>query len=79
MRSKDYLFTKNFRDNNHDTMFYNALDWAEKKNFFLTDLFGPQDHFYKHALVRAASQCTVMPPPDPSQPAQPSARPSLPV
>ena len=41
----------------HDTMFYTALDWAENNNMFIEDMFGLQDHNFKHALVRAAARC----------------------
>ena len=41
----------------HDTMFYNAMKWATEREYYLTDVFGSQDSFFKHALIRAARFC----------------------
>jgi len=41
----------------HDTMFYNVLNSAAGSGFYVDDLFGRQDDFFKHTLVRAASHC----------------------
>ena len=40
----------------HDTMFYNALAYGRKKQYYLHEIFGPQDNF-KSALVSAAHYC----------------------
>jgi len=41
----------------HDTMFYNALQWSQQNNYYLNEMFGPQDFFFKHALVNASRFC----------------------
>jgi len=41
----------------HDTMFYNMLRVADRDQLYLEDIFGPQDHFFKHALVCASKYC----------------------
>lgn len=41
----------------HDVTFYNVLDAALSRGRHLDDVFGAQDHFYRHALVKAASNC----------------------
>jgi len=41
----------------HDAMFYNVLNWARKKKYYLDEIFGPQDFFFKHALIHAARYC----------------------
>lgn len=41
----------------HDTMFYNVLRAARSEGLSLEQVFGLQDHFFKHALVRLAHQC----------------------
>ncbi|MBN1765878.1 MAG: hypothetical protein JW860_11515 [Sedimentisphaerales bacterium] len=41
----------------HDTMFYNAMKWARKNQYYLGEFFGGQDFFYEHALVNAAHHC----------------------
>jgi len=41
----------------HDTMFYNVLRAARRDDLFLEDVFGPQDHYFKHALVSASKYC----------------------
>lgn len=41
----------------HDVMFYNALRSARQAGVYLETLFGPQDGYYKHALIRQAWRC----------------------
>ncbi len=41
----------------HDVAFYNALEQAAAHNRYLTDVFGLQDHYYRHALVEASRFC----------------------
>jgi hypothetical protein len=41
----------------HDLTFYNVLDRALAKGHYVDDLFGPQDHFHRHALVRLSYHC----------------------
>lgn len=41
----------------HDTMFCNVLRAARRDDQFLDDVFGPQDHYFKHALVSASRYC----------------------
>jgi hypothetical protein len=41
----------------HDTMFYNALQWAQDKQYYLHEVFGPQDDFFKHPLISASRYC----------------------
>lgn len=41
----------------HDTMFYNVLRTAIAEGHFVEDVFGNQDGYYKHALVKAARFC----------------------
>ncbi len=41
----------------HDTMFYNVLDCARKQGQYVEDVFGPLDHFLRHALVSRAHLC----------------------
>jgi glycosyltransferase involved in cell wall biosynthesis len=41
----------------HDTMFYNALEWAEHKRYYLNEVFGPQDSYFKHPLITASRYC----------------------
>lgn len=41
----------------HDTMFYNALRWAQDKPYYLADVFGPQDSYFKHSLTTASRYC----------------------
>ncbi len=41
----------------HDTMFYNTLRVANREELYLEDVFGPQDNFFKHALVNASKYC----------------------
>jgi len=41
----------------HDIMFYNVLRSARREDLYLEDIFGPQDHYFKHALVTASKYC----------------------
>lgn len=41
----------------HDVMFYNALRAARQAGVYLETLFGPQDGYFKHALIRQAWRC----------------------
>src|SRR5205085_3576119 len=41
----------------HDTMFYNVMRSAMAEGHFVDDVFGDQNGYYKHALVRAARFC----------------------
>ena len=41
----------------HDTMFYNVMAQAQKENLYVSDIFGSQSHFFKHALVEASRFC----------------------
>jgi len=41
----------------HDVTFYNVLESALNRGRYVDDVFGSQDHYYRHALVKAASQC----------------------
>lgn len=41
----------------HDTRFYNALAKAKAWNLSLEGLFGNQDSFFKHAILKQAAQC----------------------
>lgn len=41
----------------HDTMFYNVLRSAMAEGMFVDDVFGSQDDYYKHAVVRCARFC----------------------
>jgi glycosyltransferase involved in cell wall biosynthesis len=41
----------------HDTMFYNAMRHAHRDELHVTDIFGDQNSFFKHALVDAAKYC----------------------
>ena len=38
-------------------MFYNVMKKADHENQCVTDVFGDQSHYYKHALVNAARYC----------------------
>lgn len=40
----------------HDARFYNALRAGRAKNQFVDDVFGSQDDFYKHALIKNVSR-----------------------
>jgi hypothetical protein len=41
----------------HDVMFYNTLRQARREGVFLEEVFGPQDGYFKHALIRQAWRC----------------------
>ncbi len=41
----------------HDITFYNALSVAMEKNQRLDEVFGSQDQYYRHALVRLSHHC----------------------
>jgi hypothetical protein len=41
----------------HDITFYNILSSADESDRYLDDIFGPQDHYYRHALVKASRHC----------------------
>jgi hypothetical protein len=41
----------------HDTMFYRALRAGLAAGHTAEEVFGPQDHLFKHALVRRAHHC----------------------
>lgn len=41
----------------HDVTFYNVLEGALGRRRYVDDVFGSQDHYCRHALVKAASHC----------------------
>jgi len=41
----------------HDTMFYNTLRRAGQRQYYLADIFGPQDSSFRHALTCASRYC----------------------
>ena len=41
----------------HDTMFYNVMRTAMAQGHYVEDVFGDQNGYYKHALVKAARFC----------------------
>ncbi|NLE28938.1 MAG: hypothetical protein GX629_04620 [Phycisphaerae bacterium] len=41
----------------HDTVFYNVLRKARSQDMYLDDVFGSQDHYFKHALISATKYC----------------------
>jgi len=41
----------------HDVMFYNVLRMARATGAHIEDFFGPQDGYFKHALIRQAWRC----------------------
>lgn len=41
----------------HDTMFYNAIKRALENKLYVSDVFGDQSRFFKHALVEASRHC----------------------
>jgi hypothetical protein len=41
----------------HDVMFYNALSRATEEGLYIEDVFGSQDHYFKHCLVSASRHC----------------------
>ncbi len=44
----------------HDVMFYNALHTARAGGIYIDEVFGPQDDYHKHAVVRAAHHCDAL-------------------
>ncbi|MCB0082677.1 MAG: hypothetical protein KDE47_17165, partial [Caldilineaceae bacterium] len=44
-------------DGGHDTRFYNVLFEAKEWNMSLEEIFGNQDHFFKHPLLHQAIRC----------------------
>lgn len=41
----------------HDVAFYNVMDEALRHNRYVDDVFGSQDHFYRHPLIKATASC----------------------
>ncbi|UCD29300.1 MAG: hypothetical protein JSV03_02130 [Planctomycetota bacterium] len=41
----------------HDVTFYNILSSALEGGRYIENIFGPQDHYYRHALVKASRHC----------------------
>jgi glycosyltransferase involved in cell wall biosynthesis len=41
----------------HDTMFYNVIKQAYKDKLYVSDVFGDQNSYFKHALVEASKNC----------------------
>lgn len=41
----------------HDTMFYNAMRLALPREEYVEDVFGSQDDYYKHALIKLVKYC----------------------
>jgi glycogen synthase len=41
----------------HDTMFYNVIKQAHNDGFFVSEVFGDQSSYFKHALVEASKYC----------------------
>jgi glycosyltransferase involved in cell wall biosynthesis len=41
----------------HDTMFYNVIERADKNKLYVSEVFGDQSSFFKHALVEASKYC----------------------
>jgi hypothetical protein len=41
----------------HDTMFYNVIKRARENGLYVSDVFGDQSSFFKHALVEASKYC----------------------
>ncbi len=41
----------------HDTMFYNTLEESRESGLYIDDVFGSQDDYFKHPLVKAARFC----------------------
>jgi hypothetical protein len=41
----------------HDTMFYNAIKQAHENGLCVSEVFGDQSSFFKHALVDASKHC----------------------
>lgn len=45
------------KNSGHDTMFYNVMEQAHKDGLYVNEVFGNQNHFFKHALVDASRFC----------------------
>jgi hypothetical protein len=45
------------KNDGHDTMFYNVMKKAHENNQSVNDVFGDQNHNFKHALVGASRFC----------------------
>ncbi len=41
----------------HDTMFYNVIRQAQNNKLYVSDVFGDQNSYFKHALVKASRHC----------------------
>ncbi len=41
----------------HDTMFYNVIKQAHNDGLFVSEVFGDQNSYFKHALVEASKYC----------------------
>ncbi|MGE0479015.1 MAG: hypothetical protein AB7Q17_00965 [Phycisphaerae bacterium] len=41
----------------HDVMFYNVLETARRSGLYLRDVFGPQDDYFKHAIIETSKYC----------------------
>lgn len=41
----------------HDTMFYNVLDRAMEEGRYVDDVFGSQDDYYKHGMIKCVRFC----------------------
>ncbi len=41
----------------HDTMFYNVIKHAHENRLYVSEVFGDQSSFFKHALVEASRYC----------------------
>ncbi|MCF7956408.1 MAG: glycosyltransferase [Phycisphaerae bacterium] len=41
----------------HDTMFYNVMENAHENGMYVNEVFGDQNHYFKHALVDASRFC----------------------
>ena len=41
----------------HDTMFYNVIKCAHENRLYVSEVFGDQSSFFKHALIEASKYC----------------------
>jgi glycosyltransferase involved in cell wall biosynthesis len=41
----------------HDTMFYNMMKYCQENKFYINEVFGDQNDFFKHPLVEASRYC----------------------
>jgi len=41
----------------HDTMFYNTIRQAHNEGLYVDEVFGDQDSYFKHSLVKASRYC----------------------